>query len=375
MYPATGYRIYRSTSGKAGTFKSVKTITDAKTLSWKNTGLTTGKKYYYKVRPFYGKNTDHRVYGDFSAAKSAIPNLSKPVMKAIVYSTSSTIKVSWNKVSYASGYTVYRKTTDGSWKRVGNVKGNSTFSFKDDPKAGVYLYAVKAYRNVDGKKVYSSRADQIQTRTLKTPTVTVTDVEDEFKHKVTWTKATGASQYQVWRKVEGGNWKLVDTLKSTESRSVITAAPHGKEISFRVRAVYKKDDVTTYSSYSKTKTHIISYEPYYSVSVPSASKSKLQYITLTITNMGDYKMKILKEGAIVNPEDEGTEKEMVLVSSSTNKTLKSLTIDPGETRKVKLKVVGGTTKYNRYYMVGFTFHYDGQDYVGISSAYYGNFFQ
>lgn len=43
---AQKYYIYRSTSGKSGTFKRVKTSTKN---SWTNKGLTSGKRYYYRI--------------------------------------------------------------------------------------------------------------------------------------------------------------------------------------------------------------------------------------------------------------------------------------------------------------------------------------
>ena len=46
-YKVDKYEIYRSTSGKSGTFKKIKTTSK---LSFKNTGLSKGKRYYYKVR-------------------------------------------------------------------------------------------------------------------------------------------------------------------------------------------------------------------------------------------------------------------------------------------------------------------------------------
>ena len=376
VYPATGYEIYRSETGKTGSFVKVKTIEKASTLSWKNTGLTTGQKYYYKVRAIYRYDVTYAKKGNLSSAKSATPNLSQPVMKKTAYATGSTIKVSWNKVSYANGYYVYQKKVGGTWKKVGTVKGNSTFSYKDKTSAGVYLYSVKAYRTVNGKNVLGERSESIKVRTLKAPTVTVTNPEDEFKNIVTWTKVTGATGYQLWQKVEGGSWKLVSTKSSSETRKVIVSVDHGKEVKWKVRAIYKKDGITTYGGYSKIKPYIVSYAPYYGVTVPSGSKSSMRYITLTITNMGNCKMKILKAGGIYNPEeDQSQAKETVLVNSSTNKTMNSLTIAPGETKKVKFKVVGNTTEYNQEYFVGFTFHYDGVDYVGVSSAYYGNYYQ
>lgn len=59
---AKSYQVYRATA-KNGTYKLVKTTT---ATSWKNTGLTKGKTYYYKVRALNG---DTR--GVYSAVKSA----------------------------------------------------------------------------------------------------------------------------------------------------------------------------------------------------------------------------------------------------------------------------------------------------------------
>ena len=67
---ADGYRIYRATS-KDGTYKSVKTITDPATLSWKNTKLTKGKTYYYKVKAFtLDVDGETKVFSSYSSAKS-----------------------------------------------------------------------------------------------------------------------------------------------------------------------------------------------------------------------------------------------------------------------------------------------------------------
>jgi len=48
-FKVDGYKVYRSTSGKKGSFKCIKTT---KAVSWKNSGLKDGKKYYYKVKGY-----------------------------------------------------------------------------------------------------------------------------------------------------------------------------------------------------------------------------------------------------------------------------------------------------------------------------------
>ena len=65
---ASGYIVYRSTS-KKGSFKAVKTVKSAKTLSYKNTKLKKKKTYYYKVRAYktYGKS---KTYGSYSSVVS-----------------------------------------------------------------------------------------------------------------------------------------------------------------------------------------------------------------------------------------------------------------------------------------------------------------
>ena len=52
---ATGYIIYRATS-KNGTYKKIKVIRNNSTFTYKNTGLSSGKTYYYKVVAYTNYN-------------------------------------------------------------------------------------------------------------------------------------------------------------------------------------------------------------------------------------------------------------------------------------------------------------------------------
>ena len=68
MAGATKYEVWRATSS-GGTFYK---LPDTTALSYTNTGLTTGKTYYYKVRA-YRLVGDTKVYGGYSAVVSAKP--------------------------------------------------------------------------------------------------------------------------------------------------------------------------------------------------------------------------------------------------------------------------------------------------------------
>lgn len=79
---ADGYRVYRATS-KNGTYKMIKSISGSKNTSYKNTGLTVGKTYYYKVRA-YETTKNGRRYGTYSAVKSVKLTYSKPTYSVYV---------------------------------------------------------------------------------------------------------------------------------------------------------------------------------------------------------------------------------------------------------------------------------------------------
>lgn len=147
---AAGYQVYRATS-QNGKYKKVRTT--AKT-SWKNEKLTTGKVYYYKVRA-YKKSGSKTVYGSFSIKAKAVPRTKAPTFK--LTAGKNKIQVSWNKVSGADGYRIYRaKSKNGSYKMIKDSRSKlrryTSVRLTGNHK---YYYKMRSYRVVKGKKVYS----------------------------------------------------------------------------------------------------------------------------------------------------------------------------------------------------------------------------
>ena len=68
----SGYEVHRSTT-KSGSYSKIFTSADWPTAIYTNTGLTTGKTYYYKIRAFISSGGTAS-YGAWSAIQSAAPS-------------------------------------------------------------------------------------------------------------------------------------------------------------------------------------------------------------------------------------------------------------------------------------------------------------
>lgn len=373
-YPAKGYKVYRATS-KNGTYKLVKTITSGSTLSYKDTGLKTGTTYYYKVRATYNSTN-----GKFTSVKSATPLLAAPTMKTTASSTRNSITVKWNKVSGANGYNVYRRASSSdSWKYIGRVTSGSTLSYKDSKASGRYYYSVKAYKNVDGKKVAGLRSEAIRSRTLKTTTVTVTSNANKLTNTVKWNKVTGATSYQVYRKVgSSGEWKLRDTVDG-DVLKYTGSVPHGYYIHWKIRPVYKYDGVKTYGPYSQSDDNwIIYYDPEYSVWMSSDTDVEAHIVAMAISNDGVGNMRVYSKNAYYSqPGYSNYDRDvyMIDVDALENGKIRKISyvdIKPGETEYIVFAIDGEPTWYDEEGVIWYEFRYDGMYYEAYSSVYYGS---
>ncbi len=260
---AKKYQVYRATS-KNGKYKLIKTTTST---SLKNTKLTTGKKYYYKVRAVNGKKK-----GSFSSVKSVTPKLTTPTVKAS--STSSSVKLTWNKISGAKGYQVYYKTSsNGSYKKIKTTK-NLSCTKSNLKSAKKYYFKVRAYKTVNGKTKYSEF--KYKTATTKkasssgssssgggsasggsssssgneivTPPAAVKltgEVSLANEIELTWSASSGAEKYIIYRSKAGGSYSK---LTSTTARSYADkSAAEGISYSYKVKA-YKQGKYSEYSN-------------------------------------------------------------------------------------------------------------------------------
>ncbi|MGN1418722.1 MAG: hypothetical protein ACI4W6_05285, partial [Acutalibacteraceae bacterium] len=151
----TGYAVYRSTS-KTGTYSKVATVKGASSVSFVDT-VSSGKTYYYKVRA-YKTVSSTNYYGSYSSVVSAKAVPAKTSGVAVKSTESRKATVSWSAVSGASGYEIYRSTKSGGTYTKVKTVSSSTKKYTDSSLKGgsKYYYKVRAYRTVNGSKVYGA---------------------------------------------------------------------------------------------------------------------------------------------------------------------------------------------------------------------------
>ncbi len=147
---ADNYKIYRSTSKKGPYTMIGKTAS----LKYLDTKCHTGATYYYRIRACQ-KSGKGFAYSPYSNIVKVRVQPSKPVITKLV-PTGKKLKLSWKKVSGASGYSIYRSTEKrGSYQRIKILSSGKKTSYLMSlpPKGNTYYYKVRAYRLVNGKRI------------------------------------------------------------------------------------------------------------------------------------------------------------------------------------------------------------------------------
>ncbi|MBR0455436.1 MAG: CHAP domain-containing protein [Firmicutes bacterium] len=144
---AKKYQVYRATS-KTGKYKRVRTTSKTK---YTNTSVTTGKKYYYKVRAY--KKVGKKRYSYFCKPIEGMAKLNGAGGFNTVLKSGGVVSASWSKVKGASGYQLQRATTvNGTYKTIAET--TTTVAADKLTKSGQYFYRVRAFAKVNGKKQY-----------------------------------------------------------------------------------------------------------------------------------------------------------------------------------------------------------------------------
>ncbi len=211
MSGVDGYQIYRATS-KSGKYAKIATVKGASSATYTDAGRTCGTRYYYKLRA-YKKIGGKTVYSKYSAIQSAYAKPAKVKVTDAYAPSNSTEAIAVNfttvrgatdyeaqvnkikngketgfrsyaynaegekrtfgtykqrlamlKKEYPSGYTTMEVKENGKYvsKKVTVAELAATMIAKNQVKIelvqddSIYEFRVRAYRKVNGRKVYGS---------------------------------------------------------------------------------------------------------------------------------------------------------------------------------------------------------------------------
>ena len=144
----TGYAIYYKNNKNQTSYKLWK-VTDGTSYNVPN--LIDGAKYTFKVRPY--RIIQGTVYWNtgldishYTLKQVSTPSVSK--------NSSSKIKISWGKVTGASGYQISRSTSKTGTTAIKNVSASYSNTTISTARNKTYYYKVRCYRTVNNKKIY-----------------------------------------------------------------------------------------------------------------------------------------------------------------------------------------------------------------------------
>ncbi len=228
----TGYRIYRSTGTKEA-YELLKEVKNS-VHEWKDTAVKADVSYTYKVCSYIGSSSSTQAMG-FDTTKKIAASMASPVITETKMSTKGEVTIRWNKCSGASGYRVYRLSSKDelSSKKIIATVGSSTLSYTDKTKntGHNYVYAVQAYKTVNGKKIYSFANN----RTLGGTYLKAVVPYGNKKIKVAWNKVENVDGYKVYisTKKDSG-YKRIKTLDKTNTYYTVSSLQTGKVYYFKV---------------------------------------------------------------------------------------------------------------------------------------------
>lgn len=201
---ATGYQIWRSTSLN-GTYKKIKQISKNSTVTYKNTGLTKGQCYYYKVRS-YKKSGSKIYYSPYSSVATIYTKLGyskKAIAKngAKLYASASSADTVIAAPAKNTSMTVTYSTKDNknaTWYRVSYKSDGETYTgFVPASKVTINMTGKVTKTNVVNVRKSTSTSSKKLTTLKKNKKVTV--LKTKKKKGVTW--------YQVTFKKSGKTYK------------------------------------------------------------------------------------------------------------------------------------------------------------------------
>lgn len=246
------YYVYRKTAGSS--FKKLAWIQDLSDLSYTDETAEPGTAYYYTVKAA-SKNWGDPVYSKYVTNLTVKTSLGQAVITQTQTWGYNGIKVTWDKVAGATGYRLYYQTGSSAWKYVTQTSASS-YVHSPVTTGQTYKYYVRAYRTVDGQKVYGAYSEGKSGKAVPKKCVITKATAGSKKAALSWNKVNGASGYRIYYKTsENGAWTYVTQVGSGSTASYTAAGlKSGQTYYFTMRAYRTVNGEKVYGAYADWKT-------------------------------------------------------------------------------------------------------------------------
>ena len=242
---ATAYEVYRK-AYDSEEFKLYKTVEDTTVAI---TGVMTGKEYAFYV---VAKNDSYVAEASETVTKAT--TLHGKVTLDIEKVSTSTFKLSWNKIDGATRFIVYRIRNDDKMKKVLTLGVKDLEYTTAELPYGDYQFILKAGRYDSKDRVMTDSSNTVEVSVEKVAPV-VTLKAGTKSVKVSWKAMEGVTHYQVYRaaSVNGKYTKLTTTKELSYTAKSLNS---GKKYFFKVRGYknYKSGEDIQYNVYTPYST-------------------------------------------------------------------------------------------------------------------------
>ena len=217
----------------------------------------TNYRYFLKGTTEFGQ--DHTVITDENntyfwnqypvSATDFDPNAPLPPAAPTVtmtYSDSGKPKLTWNAVSGATSYRVFRSESRGTGYSLLGTTTATSYTNTGAAVGKTYYYRVKAVNSVGTSGYSNIVSGKAKTAAPAAPSVTAGN-SSTGKPQLTWKAVSGAVKYEVYRSTrQNSGYSLLGTTTSTSY--VNTGASTGTTYYYRVKAVNRNGMASGYSN-------------------------------------------------------------------------------------------------------------------------------
>lgn len=234
---ADGYRVYRK-STEENEWLSVAKL-DARADSFIDGEISPAQQYAYCVKAFSGE------YESASANEKQLSYISFPKFSSVVNSSKGLL-LSWEEVSEAAYYIVYRKTGDGAYKSYALLDRNHTeYEDRSAPAGQLCSYYVCA---ADARGNRGSFDREITVRCIKKSVITAA-VNTAKGIKLYWSKSEGCQGYGIFKKAIGEKeWKLRGIVYGENNLSTVDTKVENRKVYIYTVRAFKDKTLAKYDS-------------------------------------------------------------------------------------------------------------------------------